>query len=92
MLNETQRYTWSNGRSYGEDTPQEAANDERHDLRKSRLADALGGKDVKLEIATIARSFDRIVAAIKAADDQFFSDNKEFLARHGIAPSASSEG
>lgn len=89
MLKSIERYSWSHGSNYGEATPTQAAQGERQHLRVKRLADSFG-KDAKLDLDDISRKFEIVADAIKAADDQFFADNKVFLEDHGITPSETS--
>lgn len=77
------RYFGEGINNYGVEKAEDAFDTHRHHVREKRLED-LNGKDTKLSSGHIARNFESIAAAIKAADEQVAADNADFIKKHKI--------
>lgn len=68
---------------YGEEAAEKAFVAQKQHIREKRLNDCLGA-DSKISNLQLSGNFEKIKAAIEAADDQVYADNAEFIKKHGI--------
>lgn len=73
--------------AYGEESAQEAYENEINESRKRLLKDTglFGGeKGQEIHIGRVADRFDSLIKAVEAADRQVHKDNAEFIKTHKI--------
>ena len=68
---------------YGEEAAETAFSAQKEHIREKRLNDSLGA-DSKLNNSQLSHNFEKVKAAIEAADDQVYADNADFVKKHGI--------
>lgn len=86
MLGTTIRYTGDGAPSTGMTTAEEAFHKERHERRMAafnNLGLSTTSRDSKeMYISTVVQNYDKIKAALDAADEQFYRENKAFIKKY----------